>query len=341
MDKHINIEPQTQNTRLFCDKGHELIKTLGYKAFTVYALTINIQVKNQYLKCDRTFLVKIARFSCLKISFVYRTLKQCSEMGLFSEKMFDKGILAPQHQLLHSENGTSDDKENLIGDDEKKQEITPTPNNSFFLPKNNPEKGNFLMVQRERKENEKKKNKERKEPKERSIKEKEIKNSKEKPYPFYVENDLESETENPIAEEEKKASDNENIPYEKIKNLWNQICTNLPQIRSLSTERKRKIAIRVKEMGGTDKAINTITELFNKVQNTPFLIGQNNRGWKADFDFVFKNATCWVKILEGSYSYNNINAYGTRGTQSNQKLLRNDEVKQDTVNWFKDKFGYE
>jgi hypothetical protein len=40
--------------------------------------------------------------------------------------------------------------------------------------------------------------------------------------------------------------------------------------------------------------------VFAKVEQSPFLRGQNDRGWKADFDFVL-NEKNFVKILEGKY----------------------------------------
>jgi hypothetical protein len=40
------------------------------------------------------------------------------------------------------------------------------------------------------------------------------------------------------------------------------------------------------------------TKLFAQVRDRPFLLGDNDRGWKATFDFVVKNAE---KIMDGAY----------------------------------------
>ena len=34
---------------------------------------------------------------------------------------------------------------------------------------------------------------------------------------------------------------------------------------------------------------------------TPFCRGQNDRGWKMDFDFLIENDTNLTKVLEGKY----------------------------------------
>ena len=47
-----------------------------------------------------------------------------------------------------------------------------------------------------------------------------------------------------------------------------------------------------------DEVLELITREILKV---PFLKGDNDRGWRVDFDFVFRNDTNWQKILEGKY----------------------------------------
>jgi hypothetical protein len=47
----------------------------------------------------------------------------------------------------------------------------------------------------------------------------------------------------------------------------------------------------------------TLEEFENaceRANNTPFLIGKNDRGWKADFDFIIKPDNT-AKIIEGKY----------------------------------------
>ena len=71
-------------------------------------------------------------------------------------------------------------------------------------------------------------------------------------------------------------------------------------------------------MGGTSKAMPIIEELFLKIQTSPFLIGNNQRGWRASFDWVFSNGKNWVKVLEGNYDDNS----ETRKVAPTQRELR-------------------
>ena len=38
-----------------------------------------------------------------------------------------------------------------------------------------------------------------------------------------------------------------------------------------------------------------------KMQASHFLRGDNKRGWKASFDWLFENDKNWVKVYEGNY----------------------------------------
>lgn len=89
-----------------------------------------------------------------------------------------------------------------------------------------------------------------------------------------------------------KIEDNSPSP---LLEIWNRVATNLPKIHALNETRKRKIAAMEKQ--GFDSPEKWET-LFLTANSTDFLIGKNDRGWRADFDFVLRS---WTKILEGSY----------------------------------------
>ena len=93
----------------------------------------------------------------------------------------------------------------------------------------------------------------------------------------------------------------ESVPYAKIRDLWNESCKALNAVHVLSKSRKAKISVRITEMGGVEKAMETITELFRKVSESKFLNGDNDRSWKASFDWVFENDKNWIKVMEGNY----------------------------------------
>lgn len=98
-----------------------------------------------------------------------------------------------------------------------------------------------------------------------------------------------------------KAEKRENLPFKEIKELWNAVCVGYPKLHSLSESRKNKMRNRVAEMGGVEKALPVLREVFAKMQASSFLKGDNKRGWKASFDWVFENDKNWVKVYECNY----------------------------------------
>lgn len=80
--------------------------------------------------------------------------------------------------------------------------------------------------------------------------------------------------------------------------LYHHICQSLPKVLKLSEKRKSKIRVRFDEMEQDFQIMQTV---FEKAEASNFLRGDNQRGWKADFDWIFANGQNWVKILEGKY----------------------------------------
>lgn len=83
-----------------------------------------------------------------------------------------------------------------------------------------------------------------------------------------------------------------------VYNLYLELCPNLPQPRILNDKRKKLILNAYKQYG-----LDTIKECFKKANDSSFLQGRNDRGWKADFDFVLGNK--FANILEGKYGSKN------------------------------------
>lgn len=77
--------------------------------------------------------------------------------------------------------------------------------------------------------------------------------------------------------------------------MYNDICTNLPQIQKLTDKRKTAIDKFLKEF--TEEQFEKICRIAN---TTDFLIGKNKNGWKADFDFLMRTDKA-ISILEGKY----------------------------------------
>lgn len=105
------------------------------------------------------------------------------------------------------------------------------------------------------------------------------------------------------------------VPYEKIKKLYNAICTSFSKVVTISPHRKKAIAARWKEYGGD---LATFQTLFNMAEASDFLKGKNDRNWTATFDWLLK-ADNMAKVLEGNYrnkgDKQNANAAGTSRTK--------------------------
>lgn len=93
-----------------------------------------------------------------------------------------------------------------------------------------------------------------------------------------------------------KSADADPCPYQKIKDLYHNICVSYPHIRSIDGERQKAVKARWKENPNLD----TFKELFEKAEASSFMKGHNDRNWRADFDFLMKPSK-FSCILEGKY----------------------------------------
>lgn len=128
------------------------------------------------------------------------------------------------------------------------------------------------------------------------------------------------------------------LPAQKIVEMWNETCKGFPKIFKLSDARKNKIRIRLEEMGGEENGMNVLKTLFEKMQASNFLKGDNNRGWKAGFDWVFENDKNWVKVYEGNYD-NNRAVPGSRTETGTTKGQREGQIINPENDYFLDKFN--
>lgn len=94
-------------------------------------------------------------------------------------------------------------------------------------------------------------------------------------------------------------------PYRDIIALWNSICKSLPQVKALNDDRRKKIRSRLLEMAPNAPQLwlDRCRDLFTRVQASPFLTGDNQKGWTASFDWLFSNGNNWVKVMEGNYDH--------------------------------------
>ena len=104
------------------------------------------------------------------------------------------------------------------------------------------------------------------------------------------------------------------VPFSEIKDLFNAICISLPSIQKLTNSRKDKVSKRWKEIPDIEQW----KQLFRQVECTPFLLGKNDRGWKASFDWLLANDSNYTKVLESQYG----NCQGQTDHKANEDYLR-------------------
>lgn len=92
-------------------------------------------------------------------------------------------------------------------------------------------------------------------------------------------------------------SKRESINYVAIADAYKEICTSLPTIKHLSDARKKAIKARFNSGYTQDDFIT----LFKMAQESDFLKGDDSRKWKADFDWLIKDANM-AKVLDGKYA---------------------------------------
>ncbi len=87
-------------------------------------------------------------------------------------------------------------------------------------------------------------------------------------------------------------------PSKDLFDLWNKTAegTPLSKVRELSSTRAKKCTARLKERNPEEWVA-----IFQRIAESPFLCGQNDRGWKADFDWIIANDGNAGKVLEGKY----------------------------------------
>lgn len=96
----------------------------------------------------------------------------------------------------------------------------------------------------------------------------------------------------------------------------------LPKAEKLTTARQRAIRARVAEWG--EEAVIETVKLAGK---TKFLQGYNERGWRANFDWIF-NPNNFCKIRERAYENSNKKPYkqNQRGLDYGQRAYTDEDI---------------
>lgn len=105
-----------------------------------------------------------------------------------------------------------------------------------------------------------------------------------------IKKDLEiSSREDMSAEVEPKPS------YDSVKDSFNDLCPSFNPVRSLSSIREEKLNKLFENYSVED-----FSEAFRNAENSDYLKGANERGWKADFDWLIEEKN-FAKVLENRY----------------------------------------
>lgn len=80
---------------------------------------------------------------------------------------------------------------------------------------------------------------------------------------------------------------------------WNSK-PNLPHIRVMTDERKKKLTARMKERDFAEHW----REIIDRISASSFCTGGGKKGWKASVDWLLGNSTNYNKVLEGKYDDN-------------------------------------
>ena len=88
------------------------------------------------------------------------------------------------------------------------------------------------------------------------------------------------------------------VDYEFIIGNYHSLCPKMNKVQAINQQRKGFINARYAEYG-----MEKITEVLRKAGGSDFLNGINDKGWKADFEWIMR-PTNFIKILEGKYENN-------------------------------------
>jgi hypothetical protein len=107
---------------------------------------------------------------------------------------------------------------------------------------------------------------------------------------------------------------------------WNEFAGahELSRVSKVTAQRKKGILARLRDSDFE------MMKLIQAIEAQPFLFGENGRGWRADFDWIFLHEENYIKIMEGKYgkadrSETHLGS-GTGGSQYARATFRHTEA---------------
>lgn len=135
---------------------------------------------------------------------------------------------------------------------------------------------------------------------------------KEKDNLFFKESDDSSST----CEVDPSAAESCNM--EKLADFFNDTLeeskSTIPRVKRITPRRRKTVGARCREYGKE-----AVMKMIRNAAKSDFLNGRNNKGWQADFDWLFLPNN-FPKVLEGNYDNNNRNnnTYGNYNSEYHQ-----------------------
>lgn len=87
------------------------------------------------------------------------------------------------------------------------------------------------------------------------------------------------------------------VPYQEIMELFNTICVSFPKVTKMTEKRKKAVKARF----NNGYTLEDFRRAFETAEKSDFLKGNNDRNWRADFDWL-TNENNLAKTLEGKYN---------------------------------------
>lgn len=262
-------------------KIRKLIKYQSGKAVTVYSLLLCLIYKSgYYMRWDEELPFIISEQTGFEEAYIQEVIKSCMVLGLFSKELFDK------ERVLTSK-GIQERYCDICKQIRRKcdfSEFSLISSEKTYISSEEKHINSEKSTQKKRKG---------KEINNTSSDEEDINSSS------FGKEEIDSLAESPSTPTVEPKT--EKIHLQEIVDMWNSTCTNLSKVTKITDKRKKKIPIRIKEMGGWEKAQPILREIFLKVQQSKFMNGDNKRAWTCDFDWIFENDSNWVKVYEGRY----------------------------------------
>jgi uncharacterized protein YdaU (DUF1376 family) len=92
-------------------------------------------------------------------------------------------------------------------------------------------------------------------------------------------------------------SSGDDLTVDDVIQAWNDLADDagLARVAKVTPQRRKQIQARIKEYDADDWS-----KAMGAIYRSKFLRGENDRGWKADFDFLLQPKS-FIKLVEGSY----------------------------------------